>query len=97
MRHPNHYHKMLTVLHKLKTICPHYTMGKHISSIVDECGDVFNVTDKELATIMVRYAKQLCMDKPHPDKDIDNIIDEGMHLSRITAGDEYDDSGGEDD
>jgi len=71
-------------------------MGNHISSLIEQCGDVWNITDKELSSVMIKYAKQLCIDKSHPDKEIDSIIDEGMHLNKILIEEPYDEEYTED-
>lgn len=91
MRQPNYYCKILTAFHKLKEICPSCSMGRHLSTILDDCGDVWNVTDKELSLIVSKYAKQLTLDKPHNEQDINRIIDEGLHLNKILLEESYND------
>lgn len=89
----NYYNRILHVLQELHTAYPQYNMGKHLSTIVDECGNLWGVTDKELAYALGRYKGQLEMDIPHSDSEIDRIIKEGLDLDNILKeednGDNY--------
>jgi hypothetical protein len=91
MRPPNYYHKIIINLNKLKDVYPSYNMGRHLSTIIDECGDVWGMTDKELFNSLNRYMKQLALDIPHEEKELDKIIQEGMHLDKILIDDNYQD------
>jgi hypothetical protein len=83
MKHsPNYYHQFVLGLQKLKEAHPKYTIGKHLSTIIDEVGDLWGVTDKELVIALKKYIKQLDMDVPH-EEEIDDIIKEGMDLNKI--------------
>jgi hypothetical protein len=81
---PNYYNKVLQILQELHTMFPQYNMGKHLATVVDECGNIWGVTDKELAYCLAKYKGQLEMDvKLGDDFDIDNIIKEGLDLDNL--------------
>jgi hypothetical protein len=64
-------------------------MGRHISTVLDEYGDVWGMTDKELAFALTKYKSQLDLDIPHPDdSEIDKILKEGMDLDNILKEEE---------
>jgi hypothetical protein len=59
-------------------------MGKHLATVLDECGNLWGVTDKELAYSFAKYKGQLEMDFPHSDdQEIEKIIKEGLDLDNI--------------
>jgi hypothetical protein len=68
-------------------------MGRHLSTILDEYGNIWGITDKELAFVLEKYKAKLDMDIPHTDdSELENIIREGMDLDNILKeddGEEY--------
>ena len=59
-------------------------MGKHLATALDEYGDVWGITDRELLFALEKYKAQLEMDVPHTDDDeLDKIIKDGMNLDDI--------------
>ena len=68
-------------------------MGRHLSTILDEYGNIWGITDKELAFALEKYKAKLDMDIPHTDdSELENIIREGMDLDNILKeddGEEY--------
>ena len=85
---PNYYNRVLHILQQLHTAFPNYNMGKHLATVVDECGNLWGLTDKELAYALAKYKSQLEIDVPHDDeKDIDKIIKEGLDLDNILKED----------
>ena len=59
-------------------------MGRHIATALDEYGDVWGLTDRELLYAFEKYKAELDMDVPHTDEsEIDQIIKEGMDLENI--------------
>mgnify|MGYP003334744338 CR=1 FL=1 len=52
-----------------------------------EEGDVWGLSDKALALALDKYTKQLSLDKQHTDKEIEQIIKDGMHLDRYLIED----------
>lgn len=84
MRKPNYYNQVVQMLHSLHTSYPEYNMGKHLATALDGYGDLWGVTDKELLFALEKYKAQLDMDVPHTDeKEIDQIIHDGMNLDNI--------------
>jgi len=78
---PNYYNEILSCLQELKTLFPDYSMGKHLSTITDEYGDIWGISDKELSYALKKYKAQLEMYVPTHEEDIEDIIKDGMNLS----------------
>ena len=59
-------------------------MGRHIATALDEYGDVWGLSDRELLFALEKYKAELDMDIPHTDEsEIDQIIKDGMNLENI--------------
>jgi hypothetical protein len=59
-------------------------MGRHIATALDEYGDVWGLSDKEIVFALEKYKAELDMDVPHTDEsEIDQIIRDGMNLEDI--------------
>jgi hypothetical protein len=81
---PNYYNKVLHILQELHTAYPQYNMGKHLATVLDECGNLWGVSDKELAYSFIKYKGQLEMDVKHmDDSEIDEIIQDGLNLDKL--------------
>lgn len=80
---PNYYNEILSSLQELKTQFPEYSMGKHLSTILDEYGDVWGVSDKELSYALTKYKAQLELYVPHEttDNELETIVKDAMNLS----------------
>jgi len=84
MRKSNYYNQIIQLLQQLHTAYPSYNMGRHLSTALDEYGDVWGLTDKEILFALDKYKSQLELDIPHTDdKEIDQIIKDGMNLDDI--------------
>jgi len=84
MRKTNYYSQVVQILHSLHSSYPEYNMGRHLSTALDGYGDLWGVTDKELLFALEKYKAELEMDIPHTDeKEIDQIIRDGMNLENI--------------
>ena len=84
MRKPNYYNQIIHLLQHLHTAYPEYNMGKHLATSLDEYGDLWGLTDKEIAFALEKYKTQLEMDIPHTDEnEIDQIIKDGLNLENI--------------
>jgi hypothetical protein len=57
-------------------------MGMHLSTALDEYGDLWGVTDKEVLFALEKYKASLDMDFPHIEE-IDQIIKDGMDLDKL--------------
>lgn len=77
----SYYHQFILGLQRLKAAHPTYTIGKHISTIIDDMGDTWGVSDREMFNALRKYEKQLDMDVPHEDN-IDEIIQDGLDLNK---------------
>jgi hypothetical protein len=94
MSKKTHYQKALQTLQELNKSFPTYNLGRHLSTALSDYGDIWGLTDKELAFALDKYKTELEMDVPHTDeKELDKIIKEGMDLDNILKEDEEEDYG----
>ena len=91
MSKKNYYNSIIHTLQELHKEFPDYNMGRHIATALDEYGDIWGMTDKELAFAMDKYKTKLEMDIPHTDEsELDKIIKEGMDLDNILKEEDED-------
>lgn len=91
MSKKTHYQKALQTLQELNKSFPTYNLGRHLSTALSDYGDIWGMTDKELAFALDKYKTELEMDVPHTDeKELDKIIKEGMDLDNILKEEDED-------
>jgi len=91
MSKKNYYQQALHTLQELHKDFPTYNMGRHLATALSDYGDVWGMTDKELAFTLDKYKAELEMDVPHTDEsELDRIIKEGMDLDNILKEEEED-------
>lgn len=91
MSKKTHYQQALHTLQELHKSFPTYNLGRHLSTALSDYGDIWGLTDKELAFALDKYKTELEMDVPHTDeKEIDRIIKEGMDLENILKEEDED-------
>jgi len=84
MKTPNYYRQIVQTLVRLQKAYPTYNIGRHISTAMDEYSDVWGVSDKEFLYAIQKYEIELNIDGPHiDDKEIEEIIKDGMNLDSI--------------
>jgi len=84
MRKASYYSQILTILQQLHAAYPNYNMGRHLATALDEYGDIWGLTDKEVLFALEKYKSQLELDVPHTDEnELDQIIKDGMNLDDI--------------
>jgi len=87
----NHYSQVIHTLQELHKSFPTYNMGRHLATVLDEYGDIWGMSDKELAFAFDKYKSQIEMDVPHIDEsELDKIIKEGMDLDNILKEEDTD-------
>jgi len=80
----NDYYKVLALLQQLHITYPNYNIGRHIATALDEYGDVWGLSDREILFALEKYKAELDMDVPHTDEsELDQIIKDGMNLENI--------------
>jgi hypothetical protein len=83
------YQQALQTLQELHKDFPTYNLGRHLATALSDYGDIWGLTDKELAFALNKYKAELEMDVPHTDEsEIDKIIKEGMDLDNILKEEE---------
>lgn len=91
MSKKNQYQQALHILQELHKDFPTYNLGRHISTALADYGDIWGLTDKELAFALDKYKAELEMDVPHTDdSELEKIIKEGMDLDNILKEEDED-------
>lgn len=91
MSKKTHYQQALHTLQELHKNFPTYNLGRHLATALSDYGDIWGLTDKELAYALDKYKTELEMDVPHTDEsEIDKIIKEGMDLDNILKEEDED-------
>ena len=87
----NYYRRILKVLDELKTLHPSFSLGKHLSTALDE-HDLWGIEDKEFLNALLEYKDkfELDLNRRIDEDDISKIIKDGMHLNRLLLEDDED-------
>ncbi len=84
MNKKNNYQQSLHILQELHKDFPTYNLGRHLATALSDYGDIWGITDKEIAFALDKYKSELEMDIPHTDdSELEKIIKEGMDLDNI--------------
>jgi hypothetical protein len=84
MKKSSEFNRVISILQELNTSFPSYNLGRHLATALDEYGDLWGVTDKEMVFALMKYKSQLEMDVPHKEEEeIDEIIKGGMNLDSL--------------
>jgi len=77
-----YYEDIIQVLKELKKTYPSYRIGQHLSTALDDYGDIWGLTDKEIHYALTKYKAQMEMDTPREtsEEDIEKIIKDGLNL-----------------
>jgi hypothetical protein len=91
MSKKTHYTDIISILQELNKDFPTYNLGRHLATALDGYGDIWGITDKELAFALSKYKSEIEMDVPHTeDSELEKIIKEGMDLDNILKEEEED-------
>lgn len=88
-RKPNPYNQVLDLLLKLKREYPRYSLGQHISTALEEYGDVWGMTDNEILHALQKYELELEFNIA-PEKEVEKILKEGQNLDKLFQEEEED-------
>lgn len=80
-----HYGEVLLILKDLGKKFPDYNMGRHLATAFDGYGDIWGMTDKEMAFALNKYRIQIELDEPHltGEDELAEIIKGGMNLTLL--------------
>jgi hypothetical protein len=91
MSKKTHYTDVISILQELNKDFPTYNLGRHLATALDGYGDIWGITDKELAFALSKYKSEIEMDIPHVEEsELEKIIKEGMDLDNILKEEEED-------
>jgi hypothetical protein len=76
------FRKFIKLLEELHKDYPDYNIGRHFCTAFDGYGDLWGVSDQEIAFALEKYKRQLESDY-FPDVDIDKIIEDGKNLDKF--------------
>lgn len=84
------YKESIEILLELKKKYHSYSLGKHLSTALDDYGDIWGLSDKELHFALTKYKAQMEMDVPHEtdEEELKRIIEDGMNLTLSDDPDE---------
>ena len=89
MSKKDQYQQALYILQELHKDFPTYNLGRHLATALSDYGDIWGMTDKEIAFALDKYKSEIEMDVPHLDEsEIDKIIKDGMDLDNILKEEE---------
>ena len=78
----NAYEDSICLLKQLKTKYPNRTLGQHISTALDEYGNIWNLSDNEFLYALNKYRATLECDTV-AEEDIDKIIRDAQNLDTL--------------
>ena len=91
MSKKTHYTEVIHILQELHKAFPTYNLGRHLATALADYGDIWGLTDKELAFALSKYKAEIEMDVPHTDeKELDKIIKDAMDLDNILKEEDED-------
>jgi hypothetical protein len=83
----NYYRTCLKVLTSLHKDFPKIPLGKHISTALDEHGDVFNLTDKDISQALKKYHSTLLSTAKFAQDEEEELLKDEDNVSLL---DDYD-------
>lgn len=89
---PDNYKEIINTLIELKNIYPSYSMGKHLSTALDDYGDIWGLSDKEVLFALTKHKAKMELDVPHEteEDEIEEIVRDAMNLTgSLSDEDEY--------
>lgn len=76
------YDEILVTLLKLKREHPTYTLGQHLSTALGDYGDIWGVSDKEIAFALEKYKTELECNTVS-DEEVDKIVKDAQDLGKL--------------
>lgn len=89
----NYYGECLSLLSKLHQEHPTFSLGRHISTALEEYGDVWGISNKEMLFALQKYQTTIELEDSslsHEDY-VDKIVRDGMDLDNILKEEEDED------
>lgn len=89
MRKQSLYNQILNILSELHRSYPTYNIGRHLSTALEDYGDLWAVSDKEILYALEKYQAELDMNVV-PEEDVEKILKDGYDLDNILKEEEDD-------
>lgn len=89
MKKPNPHNEIISILNDLHKSFPSLHIGRHLATALDGYGDIWGLTNKEIAFALKKYKTETEISPPYSNEDeLNNILKEGMHLENILEDEE---------
>ena len=81
----NYFKECIKTLNDLKKNYPSFSIARHISTATADYGDIWGMSDKELAHALKKYESELEVDDGYVVDElyVDKVLEEGKDLDRI--------------
>lgn len=86
----SNYKRILKLLEELHKNYPTFNLGRHLATALDDYGDVWGISDKELLFLLEKYKTALELDQLH-------IMDDAYVAKIVKDAENFDDILKEDD
>jgi hypothetical protein len=74
------YNKCLSLLDEIKNSHPSISLGKHLETIREQCGDLWGVSDRTLLQCIQQYQSTISLFPVNYKEDIDDLLKEAEHM-----------------
>lgn len=85
-----HQTTVFNILKTLKKNYPTLPLSRHIVDATSDYNNLWGLSDKELSYALEKYEKELSINQPPSEEEINTIIQEGMDLEHIFDEEEED-------
>lgn len=86
MKGTDYFTRIMCLLKRIHHSHPSYTMGQHFATALNEMGDLWGLTDKEVFTALNEYAGEFEAFRIPDKDDVDTIINDGLCLAKLREG-----------
>jgi hypothetical protein len=78
-----YFDEIINVLKEIQELYPTHRMGQHLSTALDEYGDVWGLSDKEIHFALLKYKAQMELDVPRETNEeyIDKVVKDALNLT----------------
>lgn len=89
MAQKNNYKECIKILENLHREHPSYSLGRHLSSALEDYSDIWSVSDKELLYALTKYKAELEIDGASAYDDyVEKIVKDAQNLDTILEEEE---------
>jgi hypothetical protein len=88
----NYFKECLSVLERLHTAYPSFSVGRHLATATSDYGDVWGMTNKEMFHALQKYEMELTLNKStlKHEEYVQTIIKDAMDMDVLTEEEDED-------